>query len=107
MVALMPSLVTRRSQRRFSAARMRTMLKCCARADRLPNQPSLEMFTSSSAPPVANLRTNEGNKLVWTDGRNHHALSGDEIADFRRNLVGESERPGNELAERDQVHLVV
>jgi hypothetical protein len=60
MTAVMPSLVARRIQRRFSAARMRTMSRCCRRAALLPNQPSLERLNSTSAPPAANLRTKLG-----------------------------------------------
>src|ERR1017187_7149819 len=40
MVAVMPSLVERRIHRRFSAARMRTRLRCWRRAALGPNQPS-------------------------------------------------------------------
>ena len=60
-MVVMPVLVSRKSQRRFSTARMRDILSVCQGAQVSPYQPSLEMLTSTWAPRFANSRISSPN----------------------------------------------
>ena len=116
MVAVMPSLVERKIQRRFSAARMRTIFKMLL-AGGASSEPTvvgdveqhLGAIGGELAHKVREHRfvADERADLVLADRQDHHLAARREIADFGRDLFGEAERPGNELAERHQVYLVV
>ena len=114
-----PLLVARRSQRRFSMARMRAMLRCCQGALVSPYQPSSLMLTRTSAPScgeVADLVGKDG--LVADEDAVAMAVEaeggcGRSPREKRRDLAGEFVGEGQVLlegdvfAEGDEVDLVV
>jgi hypothetical protein len=95
----MPSLVERRIQRRFSAARMRTMAQVLLRAALLAEPAvvgNVEQHFRAAARELAHeiredrFVADEGADLVMADRRDHHAMARGEIARFGGDLVGET-----------------
>ena len=120
MTAVTPLLVSRRSQRRFSMARMRAMFRCCQGALVSPYQPSSLMFTSTSAPLRAKLPHLVGKDrfVADEDAIAMRAVAATEdlalgAAGERRDAAGELVRKEeqvlerNVFAERHEVNLVV